>query len=293
VALSELQSLIESILHSQGPSVVSVGHRWGRGSGIVIGPGRVLTNAHNVRGDAAVVGDFGGGESQAQVVARDVDSDLAVLSVEETANAIEWADTRPAIGSIVFAIANPGRGGTRVTHGFVSSVERSFRGPRGRRITGSIEHTAPMVRGSSGGALVDESGRLLGINTNRLSEGFYLAIPADGQLKERVDGLSAGRSVTRPRLGVGLAPAHVARKLRRSVGLEEADGLLVRMVEESSPAERAGVREGDLIVAAGSRDIADADDLWDALESAAGGSLALEVLRGEQRVSIEVDFTQS
>ena len=62
------------------------------------------------------------------------------------------------------------------------------------------------------------------------------------------------------------------------------------MVEESSPAERAGIREGDLIVAAGGRDIADADDLWDALESA-GGSLSLEILRGEQRMGIEVDFS--
>src|SRR5919205_4099631 len=124
---------------------------------------------------------------------------------------------RSRVGTAVFALSNPGGRGLRVTFGFVSGVERSFRGPRGRRISGSLEHTAPLLPGSSGGPIVDAEGRLLGVNTNRLGEGFYLAIPADAGLRSRVDALSRGESVARPRLGVALAPAHVARRMRRAV----------------------------------------------------------------------------
>ena len=101
----------------------------------------------------------------------------------------------------------------------MSSVARAFRGPRGRRITGSLEHTAPLVSGSSGSALVDGSGKLVGVNTNRLGGGFYLALPADASLKSRVDALARGENVERPHLGVAIAPSWVARRMRRAVGL--------------------------------------------------------------------------
>ena len=154
----------------------------------------------------------------------------------------------------MFGAAATYGGGSRVTFGFVSSVARSFRGPGGRRIAGSIEHTAPLAPGSSGGALVDAAGRLIGLNTNRIGEGFYLALPADAALRSRVEALGRGESAKRPRLGVAIAPNHVARRLRRSVGLPERDGILVRGVEDGSAAAAAGVEAGDLIVSAGGRD---------------------------------------
>src|SRR5436305_2009987 len=80
-------------------------------------------------------------------------------------------------------------------------------------------------------------------------EGFYLALPADATLKSRVDALARGESRERPTLGVAVAPAHVSRRLRQSVGLPERDGVLVRGVEPGSPAEAAGIAEGDLLVA--------------------------------------------
>ena len=99
----------------------------------------------------------------------------------------------------MFALSNPGGRGLRVTFGFVSGIDRTFRGPRGLRITGSLEHTAPLLPGSSGGPVLDAEGQLLGINTNRLGEGFYLAIPADEALRGRVDALARGESVRRRR----------------------------------------------------------------------------------------------
>jgi S1-C subfamily serine protease len=74
----------------------------------------------------------------------------------------------------------------------VSAVARAFRGPGGRRIEGSVEHTAPLAPGSSGGALLDASGKLVGINTNRIGEGFYLALPADAALRDRIDAARPG-----------------------------------------------------------------------------------------------------
>src|SRR5437773_2529329 len=240
--LDEIQAGIRQLAEGAGPSVVGIGQRWGVGSGVVLGEGQVLTNAHNVRGDQVTVTFDGGRTAEGSVAGHDIDADLAVIAVDTGgAPALPWA-TGPAtgIGTPVFALANPGGRGLRVTFGFVSGIERTFRGPRGRRITGSLEHTAALLPGSSGGPVLDAGGQLLGINTNRLGEGFYLAIPADEALRTRVDAMSRGESPTRPRLGVALAPAHVARHMRRAVGLPETDGLLVREVVEDSPAAAAG-----------------------------------------------------
>src|ERR671930_225984 len=101
----------------------------------------------------------------------------------------------------------------------ISSSGRSFRGPRGRRIEGAIEHTAPLPRGSSGGPLVDAEGRLLGLNAVRLEGGLILAVPATAALRERASRLLRGEAPTPHRLGVAVAPPRVARRLRHAVGL--------------------------------------------------------------------------
>src|SRR6201993_2853667 len=251
--LDEIQTSIRQHAEGASSSVVGIGQRWGVGSGIVLAEGRVLTNAHNVRGDQVTVTFADGRTAAGNVAGQDLDGDLAVIEVETGgAPALAWADgASAAIGTPVFALSNPGGRGLRVTFGFVSGVDRAFRGPRGRRVTGSLEHTAPLLPGSSGGPVLDAQGRLLGINTNRLGEGFYLAIPADEALRGRVDALARGESAQSPRLGVTIAPNHMARRLRRAVGLPETDGLLIRDVADDSPAARAGVAQGDLIVAGG------------------------------------------
>ncbi len=203
-----------------------------------------------------------------------LDGDLAVIEVDTAgAPALPWAAAASAeLGMPVFALANPGGRGLRVTFGFVSGIERTFRGPRGRRVAGTLEHTAPLLPGSSGGPVLDAAGQLLGINTNRLGEGFYLAIPADEALRGRADVLSRGEFPPSPQLGVAIAPGHVARRLRRSVGLPDTDGLLIREVMDESPAARAGLAQGDLIVAAGGQPVRTADDLYDALRAAQAAS---------------------
>jgi serine protease Do len=288
----EIQASIARLAEEAGSSVVGVGQRWGVGSGIVLGEGRILTNAHNVRGSQVKVTLADGGAAEGTVAGRDVDGDLAVIQADTgQAPALPWAAGTPAIGMAVFALANPGGRGLRVTFGFVSGIDRSFRGPRGLRITGSLEHTAPLLPGSSGGPVLNAAGQLLGINTNRLGEGFYLAIPADEALRGRVDALARGESVRPPQLGIAIAPGHVARRMRRAVGLPDAEGLLIHKVVEDSPAARAGLAPGDLIVAAAGQPTGTIDDLSGALQAAAGGrrvTIDLTVVRGTDERSVQV-----
>jgi serine protease Do len=272
--------------------VVGIGQRWGVGSGVVLGEGRVLTNAHNIRGSEVTVTFADGRTTEGTVAGHDVDGDLAVVQADTgQAAALPWGTAEPAVGMPVFALANPGGRGLRVTFGTVSGIDRSFRGPRGLRITGSLEHTAPLLPGSSGGPVLDAAGHLLGINTNRLGEGFYLAIPADEELRRRVDALARGESARPPQLGITITPGHMARRMRRAVGLPDAEGILIRDVAEDSPAARAGLAPGDLIVTAAGQPVRSVDDLSGALR-AATGTIELTVLRGTDERTIQVTFGQ-
>jgi serine protease Do len=286
-ALADLGREIGEIAEKVGPSVVGIGNRWRGGSGVIIGENRILTNAHNLHGDEVTVTFADGRTVDATVAGVDADGDLAVLDAPtDGAAALDLGTDAPGVGAPVVALGNPNGHGPRVTFGFVSGTGRSFRGPRGRRVAGAVEHTAPLMPGSSGGPVVDLDGRLLGINTNRLGNGFYLAIAADASLRDRVAALGRGEEPKRRLLGVGLAPSHVARRLRRAVGLPERDGLLVREVEDDSPAAKAGIAEGDLIVAVGDREITSADDLFDALGGE--GDLRITIVRGAEEQTVTV-----
>ena len=291
-ALDGIQEEIQRVAERVSNAVVGIGQRWGVGSGVVIAKDQILTNAHNVRADEVTVTFPDGHTAAGRVLGHDIDGDLAVIGVETgDLPTIEWATNgQPGIGAAVFALSNPGGRGLRVTLGFVTGVERSFRGPRGRRITGSIEHDAPLLPGSSGGPIVNADGQLLGLNTNRLGEGFYLAIPADETLRAQVDALGRGESAQRARLGIGVVPTHVARRMRRAVGLPDADGLLVRLVEDNSPASRAGLAQGDLIVLAAGQPVSGVDDLFEALGTANDGAIQLIILRGADELAIDVQL---
>jgi serine protease Do len=292
-ALHAIEEAVTTVAEQVGPAVVGLGAGWGQGSGIVVSAGHVLTNAHNLSGQEVAV-SFADGETRTGAVAgADVDGDLAVVAVDTgEVTPVTWSDTDVGLGNFVIALANPGGRGLRATLGFVSSTQRSFRGPRGRRITGSIEHTAPLPRGSSGGPVLDGAGGLVGINTNRIGDGFYLAIPTTERLRAQVDALARGNAPSRVRLGIAIAPPRVARTLRDAVGLPERDGLLVRDVEEDGPAGRAGIRRGDLIVRAGDRSVTTPDELFAVLDAAGDAtSLTLQVVRGVDDLTVEAPLS--
>ena len=286
--IEELQAAVSTIAERVGPSIVGIG-RGTRGSGIVIAPGKVLTNAHNLRGQEVTVSFTDGRRIRGRVAGVDGEGDLAVIEVETgAAMPLEWADGGAlTVGAAVFGAAASHAGPARITFGMVSAVAQAFRGPGGRRISGSVEHTAPLAPGSSGGALLDATGRLVGLNTNRIGEGFYLALPSDAALKARVDALARGEAPKPLRLGIEVAPGHVARRMRRSVGLPERDGILIRGVEDGSLAAAAGVEAGDLIVDAGGHAVADPDDLTDAL-ALLELPFALGLVRGTDERTVQV-----
>jgi serine protease Do len=187
----------------------------------------------------------------------------------------------------VVGLARPGGRALRVTHGFVSTDQREVRGPRGRRVP-AIEHTAPLPRGSSGGPLLDAEGRLVGINVIRLDGGLIVAVDTVA-LADEIARLGRGEAPTRRRLGVAVAPPHVARRMRRSVGLPDATGLLVRAVEPESPAARAGLERGDLLVELDGKPLERIDDLYAVLDANAD-AIDLKALRGSDERSVRIGF---
>jgi S1-C subfamily serine protease len=292
-AIDELSNLVRTARESAGQSVVSIG-RDGRGSGFVIAPQRVVTNAHNLRDRTTSVRFADGRTVQGTVTGSDVDGDLAVLDVDTgDAAPLSWAE-QPASDGDVVVVVTAGRQRLRATWGQVSGADRGFRGPRGRRIAGAIEHTAPSAAGSSGAPVLDRAGAVVGVNTHRIEHGFYLARAIDAELRQRIVAMSDGRTFERVQLGVALASPHVAARLRRSVGLPDREGLLVRGVVDGSPAAGAGIREGDLLVRAGDRDLATADDLFAVLaDTTAGSALTITFVRGtdEQTVTASIPAT--
>jgi serine protease Do len=263
--------LIQRAASQIGPSVV--GLRGGaRGSGTILASGRVVTSAANLTDGEPEVLFADGRSARATVTGLDRRRGFAALSVDTGALApLAFGPESPPIGTTVVALANPWGRGLSATLGFVASS-------RVRPAQG-VAHTALCPRGASGGPLVTPDGGLLGFNVTRLDGGFVLATGTDADTRERIEKLVAGERRSDRTLGVAIAPSRVARRLRRSVGLDERDGLLVRGVEADSAAFTAGIRQGDLIVAVGDSPIASVDDLLARLEND-GEDITVTVVRG-------------
>jgi serine protease Do len=299
--MGSLSKFIASAVGSAGPAVVGLRSGRGPASGVVIADGVVAVPAYRLTSDEPHVRFSGTGEDDnrrepARVLGVDHDSGLAVLAVHTGGiTPPPWAGDgdAPPIGAAVVALANPGGRGLRATAGYVSAGPRSFRGPRGRRLREGVEHTAAVSRGSGGGPLLDERGQVIAINAMRLEGGLVLALRADAALRRRLDALGRGEEASGRRLGVAVAPPEIARRLRRAVGLPDRDGVLVRAVEVHGPADRAGIEKGDLIVTAAGQAVKSVDALHTALDQlVADQTLALDVVRGLDERSIQVDFAK-
>lgn len=287
--LEELSTAVAALADDLGPSVVGIGRG---GSGLVVGDGVVVTNAHNVHHDPLRVTFADGRPAEGHPAGVDAEGDLAVISVDTAGVPVPTFASAPVgPGQVVVALANPGGRGPRASLGVVSAVDVAFRGPGGRLLRGAIEHTAPLPRGASGGPVVDAGGAVVGIDTHRIGDGVYLALPADDALRGRLEALARGEVPRRPRLGVALAPPHVARRLRRSVGLPERAGLLVHAVDDAGPAAAAGIAPGDLLVGVAGTEVTTVDELADALATAAdGGTVAIDLVRGAEERTVTVQL---
>ena len=271
----------------------------GSGSGFIFTPdGLILTNSHVVGAAARIEVTFADGQRyRADLVGDDPDTDLAVVRIyANDLPAARLGDSkalRP--GQIVIAIGSPFGFQTTVTAGVVSALGRSMRSGTGRLMDDLIQTDAALNPGNSGGPLVNARGEVVGVNTAIImpAQGLCFAIPIDTAKWVAGRLIQSGR-IRRGFLGVGGQNVPVPRRVARLEGLPEGRGVLVLGVEPASPAERAGVRERDIIVALGDRPVAGVDDLHRMLtENVIGAKLRLKVLRELEPRTLEITPVES
>lgn len=251
--LDAYSQAVMSVAERVGPAVVQVTDGRGAASGVVIAPdGYVLTNAHVVeRGSDVKVTLADGTALGGSVVGRDPSSDLAVARVGASGlSAARLGDSESLrVGQLVIAIGNPLGFQSTVTTGVVSALGRSLRGRDGRMIDNVIQTDAALNPGSSGGPLVDTHGQVVGINTAIIpaAQGICFAIPATTATLVAAALIRDGR-VRRAHLGISGAATPLGRSLAAKLGLAASQGIRILDVAAGSPAERAGLRSGDLVV---------------------------------------------
>jgi len=276
-----------------GPSVVRVELKRGGGSGVVFTPdGLVLTNNHVVDSAERLNVLLPDGRSlRADLVGRDADTDLAVVRIDASSGPpLAWAtlgdSSAVRVGQVAIAIGNPYGFHHSVTTGVVSALGRSLRARSGRMMDDILQTDASLNPGNSGGPLVTTRGEVIGINTAVIlpAQGLCFAIASNTARFIAARLIRDGR-IRRSFIGVGGQNVPVPRAIARINQVATASGVLVESVEPKSPAETAGLREGDVIIAFGGEAVTGIDQLVRRLTDDRIGQPALVTVlrRGHRR----------
>lgn len=267
---------VTRVVQSVGPAVVSVavgknspnrrGEQMGAGSGVIVAPeGYILTNNHVVQGAGRIeVQTADGTTLPARLVGSDPATDLAVLRADT--GGLPYASFGDSgelsVGQLAIAIGNPLGFNSTVSTGVLSALGRAFRSRNGRLIENIIQHTAPLNPGNSGGPLVDSRGRVIGINTAIIptAQGICFSIPSNTAAWVLPQLVADGR-VRRGYLGIAGQSQPLPQSLVGALGLASSQAVEVVSVNRASPAGRAGLRPGDLIVAINDTCVTCVDDL--------------------------------
>jgi putative serine protease PepD len=284
------QTRAGAVYAAASPAVVSVRAGSGSGTGFLTdAKGQLVTNAHVVGESKRVSVKFGDGATlDADVLGSDPSTDLAVLSVEQDrlpkgVKPLKFADSRGVqVGDLAIAIGNPFGLDRTATEGIVSGLGRSIEAPNGFSIDQVIQTDAPINPGNSGGPLLDDTARVIGVNSQIATAGSAgnvgvgFAVPSN-TVRQVVPRLARGEEIRRGYLGVETSDV-----------VDGGDGAEVQEVVPGGPAERAGIRPGDIIKKVGGVDVKEPADVAAALETRApGDEVEIEVERGGSTEKID------
>jgi len=289
-ALQSFSADLADLVAAAAPSVVGIEHGRGQGSGVVLAQdGFVLTNAHVAAGGGPLRVRLSGARVvRAELVGSDARTDLAVVRASTTdLPPLALAERRLRVGEVVVAIGNPLGFERSVSLGVVSALHRNLGAPRGEVLEGLVQTDAAVNPGNSGGPLLDARGAVVGVATAMLpwARGIGFAVPATTAGWVASTLIHEGE-VRRPFLGVAargedLDPSEAARVSR-------SRGVRVLEVVEDSPASAAGLRRGDLVIAAAGLAVETLDDVVRAMVLGHPEEIPAEVLRGEERLALRL-----
>jgi S1-C subfamily serine protease len=302
--LDEYSRAVVSAVERVAPSVVNIEVQQrsknqpreiaGNGSGFVITPdGFILTNSHVVHGANRIVVNLPGGRDHpAQLIGDDPETDLAVIRIDAPQLIhVRLADSeRLRVGQLAIAIGNPLGFQASVTAGVISALGRSMYSQSGRLIDNIIQTDAALNPGNSGGPLVNSAGEVVGVNTAmiRPAQGICFAI-ASNTAKFVAGWLIKDGKIRRSYIGVAGQNVPIHKRIVRFYGLPLETGVLVVSVEKNSPAERAGVRESDLIVAFNAQPIGSVHHLHKILVGEQIGVTAtLTIIRHTEKLELPI-----
>jgi S1-C subfamily serine protease len=309
--LDSYSQTVVGVAERVSPSVVNieVAHRRpgreeqaearGGGSGFVFTPdGFILTNSHVVhRAERIGVTLADGRRDEAQLIGDDPDTDLAVLRINApNLVPVSLGHSRLIrVGQVAIAIGNPYGFQSTVTAGVVSALGRSLRARSGRLMDDVIQTDAALNPGNSGGPLVDSRGEVIGVNTAMIlpAQGICFATSID-TAKFVASRLIRDGRMSRSFIGLAGQNVPLPRRVVKFYNLPVSSGILVVAFEPDSPARRAGVQEGDLIVGFDGRPVRGIDDLHKLLtEERLGRAVPLEVIRRAERLTLDVIPSES
>jgi S1-C subfamily serine protease len=292
-ALDAYSSAVTHVVQQVLPSVASlrVRSRLGDGAGsasVLTSDGFLLTSAHVVEGGSTVSAAFSdGSEVTADVVGRDAFSDLAVLRARgEVPSPVTLGDAaKLQVGQLVVAVGNPlGLAGS-VTAGIISALGRSLPTRQGRVVDEVIQTDAALNPGNSGGVLADSRGRMIGVNTAVAGIGVGLAVPINETTQRIISALMTSGRVRRAWLGIAGSQAPLPPALVKKLG--RRDGLRVAQVIAGSPADAAGLRAGDILVAVAGTSLRSSTELQRRMvEDAIGRRVEITVWRNGALVDV-------
>ncbi len=259
VLLDAYSQTVSDVAETVGPAVCAVNiGSGGQGSGVVLSPdGLIVTNAHVVKAHPEVNLAFPDARrASGRVLGKDADTDLALVKADIAGLAAAKLGDSGYLrrGQIAIAIGNPLGFESTVTAGVISALGRSLRSPSGRPIEDVIQTDAALNPGNSGGALVSSAGEVIGINTAMIAgaQGICFAVASNTVRFVISEILQHGR-VRRAWLGVGADSITLPRRVASAAGIEAESAVVLHSLVAGAPAERAGVREGDVLLSLGGR----------------------------------------